>query len=157
MLRRGWNARSLVTHNTTTFSELKKVKVRLEKHILQLYMQEENFIEGFRTSVRMVLPAGNSVCFSRVCSLRLLWNSCFTWALVIRSPSLMTWILSFCRSGRPSFIHEILGIGMPVEMQRSSRGLLTITESSSGWPEPLIWGGSMEGKTLPLFTDSNSL
>lgn len=68
-----------------------------------------------------------------------------TWLLDIRRtsppPSVCTW--SVCGRGRPSFIQEILGAGIPEAIQVSSSGLLTITDISIGSSDPLIRGGSI--------------
>jgi hypothetical protein len=45
---------------------------------------------------------------------------------------------SVCRKGRPSFIQEILGAGIPEAMQDNSSGLFTITDTSPGPSDPLM-------------------
>lgn len=59
------------------------------------------------------------------------------------APLLSAGLLRAC----PSLCQVILGVGVPRASQRSSKGAPGISDSSAGWPESSMWGGSARHPT----------
>lgn len=70
-------------------------------------------------------------------------------------PRRRRWLL-VSRSGRPSFSHVRVGVGIPAASHSSSMTLLTTTDTSFGEPELLMCGGSDENEVKHLFPSATN-